>query len=206
MAGPLFAGATVYFALRRSRFSLDARAFGLYCARRLRSPNPQRRNSARYPHCASWEWRRAEVTGPVVRDGRGQATGRSELRQSLDEAQNIRTDSGETPTVHWRIRLHIYGPQENDESQNDESFDEYSEVGATHAPIHVFRYGERVRFIAKFRVAEELPQSGAFDCRRYLADHGIGALGSAKSADLQLLPGFSRNKFALWQGRARMRR
>jgi len=65
--------------------------------------------------------------------------------------------------------------------------------------MHIFQYGERVRFWAKLRLPRNFRNPGAFDYRGYLADHGIAALGSAKSTDVQLLPGFSGNRLEAWR-------
>lgn len=137
-----------------------------------------------------------EITGHVVRDGRVQASGRAEVRQSLDvEAEDIRIDSGETIPVHSRVRLNIY------RQENDESPDGGAAASMNAVPIPGYQYGQRLHFIARLRLPRNFRNPGAFDYRGYLADHGIAAIGSANSVDVQLLPGFSGGKFDLWQSR-----
>lgn len=98
--------------------------------------------------------------------------------------------------MHSRVRLNIYS-----QKGNDERFAEESEVPRSDVPMHVFRYGERVRVFAKLRLPRNFRNPGAFDYRGYLADQGIAALGSAKSTDVQLLPGFSGDQFDCWRSR-----
>ena len=197
VAGLAFAGAAFYFAYRRSRFgwALALSTFFLAGAVhiQLRQAEPLLDTSiAPYANGEA-----LELVGHVVRDGRAQSTGQTESRQALDiETENIQTDDGATLPVHSRIRLNIYGQKEN-----DESFAEYSDATAGDTPMHVFRYGERIRVLAKLRSPRNFRNPGAFDYRGYLADHGIAALGSAKSTDAQLLPGFSGNKFDCWRSR-----
>ena len=192
-----FAGAAAYFAGHRSRvgWTLALSSFFLLGAFALQIREAATRLDTGIAPYVTGEI--LEVTGHVVRDGRVQAAGRAEFRQTLDvEAENIRMDSGEIVPVHSLIRLNVYGAKEN-----DESFDEYSETSTSGAPMQVFQYGERIRFLAKLRLPRNFRNPGAFDYRGYLADHGIAALGSAKSTDVQLLPGFSGNQFEFWRSR-----
>ena len=197
LAGLVFAGAAAYFASRRSRFGwmLALSAFFLAGALHI-----QLRQAAPCLDTSITPYANGEVlelVGHVVRDGRVQPSGQTEFRQSLDlETENIRTDAGATLPVHSRIRLNLYSQKEN-----DESFAEYSEATTVEVPTHVFHYGERIRVLAKLRSPRNFRNPGAFDYRGYLADHGIAALGSAKSTDLQLLPGFSGNRFDFWRSR-----
>lgn len=196
-AALVFAGAAAYFALRRSGFGwmLALSAFFLVGALHVQVQGAATHLDTGITPYANGEV--LEVTGHVVRDGRLQTAGRAEFRQSLDvEAESIRTVAGDTVPVHSRLRLSIYGAKEN-----DDGFEEYSEASAPELPIHVFRYGERIRFLAKLRSPRNFRNPGAFDYRGYLADHGIAALGSAKDADVELLPGFSGNRFEGWRTR-----
>ena len=85
--------------------------------------------------------------------------------------------------VHSGIRLAIYSPQDN------KSVGE--EVPAGHEGAHsmrMFRYGERIRFLARLRRPRNFRNPGAFDYQGYLAERGIAALGSAKVQEIELLP------------------
>ncbi len=197
VAGCAFAGAAFYFASRRCRFgwTLALSAFFLAGAFHVQVREASTRLDTSIAPYANGD--AIEITGHVIRDGRMQPAGFGEFRQALDvEAENIRTDAGATVPVHSRLRLNIYSQREN-----AESFAEYSEQTAGEAPMHLFRYGERIRVMAKVRRPRNFRNPGAFDFRGYLADHGIAALGSAKSTDVQLLPGFSGNKFEWWRSR-----
>jgi competence protein ComEC len=197
VAGLAFAGAASYFASRRYRFGWLLALSAFFLAGALHLQLRQAATCLDTSIAPYTNGESLEFTAHVVRDGRVQSSGQTEFRQSLDvEAENIRTDDGATVPVHSRIRLNIYSQKEN-----DESFAEYSEAPASDALMNVFRYGERVHLLAKLRLPRNFRNPGAFDYRGYLADHGIAALGSAKSTDVQLLPGFSGNKFDFWRSR-----
>jgi competence protein ComEC len=192
-----FVVAAAYFASRRRRFgwALALSAFFLAGALHVQVDGAGNHLDTSIRPYTNGEV--LEVTGRVVRDGRLQSAGQQGLWQSLDvEAEQLRAESGETVPSHSRLRLSIYGAKES-----DESVDEYSRAGASELPMHVFRYGERIRVPAKLRSPRNFRNPGAFDFRGYLADHGIAALGSAKSSDVELLPGFSGNKFEWWRTR-----
>lgn len=197
VAGIAFTGAAAYFASRRCRFGWALALFAFFGAGALHiqvDGGAGRLDTSIAPYRNGEEF---EVTGHVVRDGRLQAVGQHQFRQSLDvKADSIRADSGDAVPVHSRIRLSIYGAK-----QNDESFDEYPEAVTDQLPMHVFRYGECIRVQAKLRSPRNFRNPGAFDYRGYLADHGIAALGSAKSSDAQLLAGFSGNRLEWWCSR-----
>lgn len=196
-AAVVFGSGAAYFASRRSRFgwTLALSIFWLVGALHIQVSRAANRVDTSIAPYANGE--AYEVAGHVVRDGRLQGAGRAELRESLDvEADSIRTDAGDDIPIHSRLRLNIYGAREN-----DGAFDEYSEASATGPPLHVFRYGERMRFLAKLKRPRNFRNPGAFDYRGYLADHGIAALGSAKRTDVELLPGFRGNRLEWWRTR-----
>jgi len=65
----------------------------------------------------------------------------------------------------------------------------------------IFHYGERIRLPVKLKLPRNFHNPGAFDYEAYLAANGVSALGSAKLADVQSLPGFAGNRFELWRTR-----
>ena len=67
--------------------------------------------------------------------------------------------------------------------------------------MRLFHYGERIRFPAKLKLPRNFHNPGAFDYETYLAENGIAALASAKAEDVDLLPGFTGNRFELWRTR-----
>jgi competence protein ComEC len=59
----------------------------------------------------------------------------------------------------------------------------------------LFRYGERLRFVAKLNAPRNFGNPGAFDYVRYLRDQGIVATASTKVAAIEVLPGFFGDRF-----------
>jgi competence protein ComEC len=76
-----------------------------------------------------------------------------------------------------------------------------SHDGSAAPGMHAFRYGERLRFLAKLRSPRNFRNPGAFDYEAYLADNGIAALGSAKAEEVELLPGFAGSRVEFWRTR-----
>jgi len=133
----------------------------------------------------------AIVTGHVIKEGTLQASGYGGVRQVIDVGTEDILRGGVTTTVRAGLRVSFYGK---------EMVSEYEQESAT-APVHLFRYGERLRFPVKLSPPRNFGNPGAFDYRGYLADNGIAALGSAKSAEVEVLPGFSGNRAELWRTR-----
>ena len=132
-----------------------------------------------------------QITARVTREGRLQPGGPNETRQTIDvETEQI---TNAAANIHSGIRLNIYSPSDESTAENS------SEVFPS--PIRIFRYGERIRFLAKLRRPRNFRNPGAFDYEGYLADHGIAALGSAKIENVELLPGFAGNRITLWRTR-----
>jgi competence protein ComEC len=119
------------------------------------------------------------VTGHVMHEGEIREAGFGGWRQSVDVETEELTRGASTVTVRDGVRVSVYAK---------ESAQEYDERGGV--PMRRFRYGERVRFLAKLRAPRNFRNPGAFDYRGYLADHGIVALASTKSAKVDVLPGF----------------
>jgi len=138
-----------------------------------------------------------QVTAHVLKDGlikpRSQA-GSSHLQpdpgpQILDvECEQISVDD-RSSAAQFGFRLSVYG-KSNDE--ND---------GAQSEPVRTFHYGERLRFPAKMYAPRNFGNPGAFDYRGYLAEKGIVALASAKSSEVEALPGFAGSRIELWRSR-----
>ena len=128
--------------------------------------------------------RKLEVIAHVTREGHIQSGGFGELRQTLDvESEQVRTEDGEVVPVHSGIRLSIYSARETAE--------EPSNTTAVPSSIQIFHYGDRIRFLTKLKPPRNFRNPGAFDYEGYLAERGIGALGSAKAESVERLPGFA---------------
>jgi competence protein ComEC len=128
-----------------------------------------------------------EITAHVTHDGKLRESSPGELRQTLDvETEEIATENGLHFPLRSGVQLSLYSARTN--SLQD-------------APMRVFRYGERIRVPVKLKLARNFRNPGAFDYESYLAANGISALVSAKADDVQLLPGFSGGRIALWRSR-----
>jgi competence protein ComEC len=123
-----------------------------------------------------------EMTAHVTHEGRLREASPNEVRQSLDvETEQIVTENGARVPIHSGVRLGIYAGQGS--------------------AMQLFHYGERLRLPLKVKLPRNFRNPGAFDYQAYLAANGIGALGSAKADDVQLLPGFAGSRIELWRTR-----
>lgn len=178
VAALVFTGGAVYFSTRRPHVA-PAVSLGLWFA--LGALSIQLRQNPSLPDIARFaDHTELQVTAHVVHEGYLREAGFGGLRQSLDiETEELRTDS-EISHVRFRVRLGIFGKEPAEDATLE---------GAANFPI--YRYGERLRFIAKLRQPHNYGNPGSFDYRGYLEDQGIIALGSAKADSVELLPGFS---------------
>ena len=129
------------------------------------------------------------VTAHVTAEGNLREEGSGDVRQSLDvETEEIATSS-ETVRIRSGLRVSLYGKRVT------------NETGASVSPVHLFRYGERLRFASKLNPPRNFRNPGAFDYQGYLEENGIVALASAKAASVELLPGFAGNRAELWRTR-----
>src|ERR1700692_4176345 len=134
-----------------------------------------------------------EITAHVTREGKFREAGPNELRQTLDvQIEDIVTENGIKLPLHSGVRLGIYNPQP--------ALSQESPQAPTPA-MRLFHYGERIRLPVKLKLPRNFHNPGASDYEGYLSEYGFAALASAKSADVQLLPGFSGTRFELWRTR-----
>jgi len=197
LAMAAFSAAAAYFASRRFALGWALALGALFLAGALhiqmRGALP-RLDTSIQPYANG---QAVEVTARVIRDGRTQPGGFGETRQTLDvEAEQITTETGETAPIHSAIRLSIYAPRPNDSVPDEIPVQSTAE---TQSLIRAFHYGQRIRFTAKLKLSRNFRNPGAFDYQGYLADRGIGVLGSAKSENVELLPGFAGNRVAFWR-------
>jgi competence protein ComEC len=196
-AGVAFVSAAAYFAQRRSGvgWTIALGALFLFGALHVQVRRAATRlDTSIQPYADGQE---LDVTAHVTRDGRVQPGGLGEIRQTLDvETEEISTATGETLSIHSKVRLSIYAPRpaENDPEENPVA-------SATVSCMPAFHYGQRLRFATKLRRPRNFRNPGAFDYEGYLADHGIAALGSAKIARVALLPGLAGDWFDSWRSR-----
>lgn len=109
----------------------------------------------------------------------------------LDLATESLTDATHSRTTHAGIRLNIYSREREDE--------EAETATASHPR---FKYGDRIRVIAKLRPPKNFRNPGALDYESYLRRQGITALGSAKLESIELL-GNNSDRIGRWRSYAR---
>jgi competence protein ComEC len=123
-----------------------------------------------------------QITAHVTREGRLRPGALNEIRQTLDiQTEEIVLDDGTKISVHSGVRLGIY-----------------SDTAHT---TRLFHYGERIRVSTKLKLARNFRNPGSFDYQGYLAASGIAALASAKTEDVEPLPGFAGSRVELWRTR-----
>jgi beta-lactamase superfamily II metal-dependent hydrolase len=198
VAVAVFGAAAAYFVSRRSGVAwlLALGTFFLAGALhiQLRSASP-RLDTGILPYA---DRREIQVTAHVAREGRIQAGGFGELRQTLDlESERVQTPDGLIVPVHSGIRVNIYSPRANEDVPAD--------LPLTSPLTRTFHYGDRIRFLAKLKPPRNFRNPGAFDYEGYLADRGIAALGSAKLAlfvgdtwSARSIRSVVRASFAIW--------
>ncbi len=131
------------------------------------------------------------VTGHVTKEGTLHEEDFGEEVQKIDiESEQITAD-GNASMVRAGLRITVFSKVRPQEVANAARLEETS----------VLRYGQRLRFFAKLSMPRNFRNPGAFDYEGYLAENGITALGSVKTGDVEVLPGFSGNRFELWRTR-----
>jgi competence protein ComEC len=197
-AGAFFLASSIYF-LKKQKFLATALALAalfLAGALHIQMRSPSTLDPSLAPFAYGPE---VQIIGHVTRQGKIRETSSNELSQTLDlqteritekeivPATDMVKESATSFPIHSGIRLGIYAVRSNDSS----------------APaMHLFRYGERIRFTAKLKLPRNFRNPGAFDYQSYLAANGIAALASAKFEDVQLLSGFTGNRLELYRTRA----
>ena len=130
------------------------------------------------------------VTAHVTREGTPQEDSPGDFRQRLDlETEQIDQGNGKF-SIHSGLRISIYDQRTPEMLHSQES-----------GPAHLFRYGERLRFPTKLSAPRNFRNPGAFDYRSYLSESAISALGSVKSANVEVLPGFAGSRSEFWRSR-----
>ncbi|HTD22002.1 MAG TPA: ComEC/Rec2 family competence protein [Terriglobales bacterium] len=131
------------------------------------------------------------VEGYALRDGVSRPSAFGGEAQLVDIAVENLFDGNVALPLKFSIRLNIYSQESYSEQAEDST-----NPGETQQ--FLFLYGERLRFPVKLRQPRNFGDPGAFDERGYLAQLGIAALGSARMAKVERLPG---NSGSAWQRR-----
>jgi competence protein ComEC len=184
IAGLVFGSSALYLVRRRARcgIALALSSLFVFGALTIQSGSPANDENA---DASLGDGQDVVVTAHVIRGGSLLRKGLGDLQQKLDmEAEQIDLD-GQTLTVHTGIRASFYAKEDSPDA------------------AHEFRYGERIRFPTKLYRPHNFRNPGAFDYVEYLTENGITLLASAKTAEVELLPGFAGRRFELWRTRAR---
>ena len=134
------------------------------------------------------------VTGDVMREGLVRDSPYGGKQESVDVESEELATTNHTSRAQVGIRLTIYSKR-SEEAEAESSGGE--------SPLHVYTYGERLRFPAKLRMPRNYGNPGALDLAGYLASQGIRLTGSARASDIEVLPGFEGRGIGLWRARAR---
>jgi competence protein ComEC len=185
VAGAVFTAAGIYFRHRRAwaAFTLGLGAVFLTGALFIEVRTPGHSGSSGLLQFA--DGREVLITAHVTAEGILRLEGAGDIRQKLDVETEEIVAANQVVQIRSGLRVSLYGKED-----------------ATGVPpLHLFRYGERLRFLSKLNPPRNFRNPGAFDYEGYLAEKGIAALGSAKAASVELLPGFYGNRPELWRTR-----
>ena len=130
------------------------------------------------------------VTAHVTKEGPLEVDGPGSVRQRVEVETEQITRANQTLSVKSGLRVTVYQQQPKDEPG----------ATASAAPVH-FTYGERLQFPAKISSPRNYRNPGAFDYQGYLAENGIVALASTKTARVEVLPGFAGRRAEFWRSR-----
>src|SRR5579872_2569925 len=176
----VFCGAAAYFAGRRQRIAeliaLASLVFAGALLVQARHPgNQSERDILSYA-----DGRELTVIAHVTGEGLLREDGLGGTRQALE----FETEEVASARVTSGIRVTLYSKPE---------------AKGAPAELRLFKYGERVRFRTKLHTPRNFGNPGAFDYKGYLADRGILALGSAKTEQVETLPGTVGGRARLWR-------
>jgi len=131
-----------------------------------------------------------EIVGHVTNDGALLAGGGPRERFDL-QTETIEIDD-HMLVLPIGIRATVFSRDAAEETQDD------------NAPVipHM-AYGARIRLLAKLRLPRNFRNPGAFDYKGYLEGLGISALASAKSSNIEVLPGASGSRLGFWRSSVR---
>jgi len=199
VGGIAFCASGAYFLRRRFRASFALALSALFVAGALMIQVRVPESAGDTDILAFADGREVIVTSHVIREGnpRARSVGDAQQRLDLETEQITATTENGTKVfyIHSGLRITVYGHEAgNEEAQNSPT---------ESASGHLFRYGERLRFPVKLLPPHNFRNPGAFDYAGYLGQDGIVALGSTKSEEVELLPGFAGNSFELWRTRLR---
>lgn len=92
------------------------------------------------------------------------------------------------------IRLTIFSKRQDEEQAWNDGVE---------SPLRIYTYGERLHLEAKLRAPRNYGNPGAVDIVGYLASQGVRLTGSARAAEVEVVPGFVGSRIGLWRSQAR---
>ena len=135
-----------------------------------------------------------DLAAHVIREGIVRDSPFGGKQESVDvETENLATGENHL-AAPVGIRLTIFSKRQDEEEARD---------SGTESPLPVYTYGQRLHIAAKLRAPRNYGNPGALDLVGYLASQGIRLTGSARSTDIEVLPGFSGSRIGLWRSDAR---
>jgi competence protein ComEC len=135
-----------------------------------------------------------EVTAYVTREGVVRDSPYGGKQESVDVETEELAMGDHRLTAPVGIRLTIFSKQQDEEA---------AAASGVESPLAVYTYGERMRISAKLRAPRNYSNPGSLDLVGYLASQGVRLTGSARAADVEVLPGFSGDRIGLWRATAR---
>jgi competence protein ComEC len=201
IAGLVLLAAAAYFAHRRAwlGWTLALSAFFVLGALSIQARDSSFRfDNSIQPYA---DGQPLEIIAHVTRDGRIQPSGFGETRQILEiETDSITTADEQPANIHSGVQLSLYSRRPNSADVAVTAQAGQIRQAWAHS-MQAFHYGQRIRFTTKLKMPRNFRNPGAFDYEGYLSGRGIAALGSAKSEDVELLPGFHGSRFEDWRSR-----
>jgi competence protein ComEC len=192
----VFLASAVYLLRRRPRAAFLLGLSALFVTGALMMQVRVPHNHGNVDVLAFADGRDLVVTGHVMKEGNLLEKTPGDAQQRLElETEQIETGSTRV-AIQSGLRVSFYSRDAKNQDENDES-----EKSST--TMHLFRYGERLRFPVKLYAPHNFRNPGAFDYAGYLAEDGIVALGSTKAETVELLPGFAGKRAELWRTRLR---
>ena len=176
--------AAVFYARSRPRaaqaLAILAIASLAMVAAQLRVPNAT-------PIALPEEDSEVQISGHVIFAGDVVPASNGGLRQTLAIAPEDITVDRLTHPFTPDLRLNVFAPPN---------------TPGTLPTLREFQYGERLRFPARLHRPRNYHNPGAFDFAGYMAAKGLAAFTSVRADKVELLPGFSGNRWEFWRARA----
>ena len=135
-----------------------------------------------------------DVTAHVAREGIVRESPYGGRQESVDVETEQMSAGDHVLVAPVGIRLTIFSKRAEEEEARDSGAD---------AALPVYTYGERLHFPAKLRAPRNYGNPGALDLAGYLGSQGVRLTGSARSSEVEILPGFAGSRIGLWRSQAR---